>query len=168
MRRVPSSFSSSTFLFCVGALATPWLASAAPTSTAAAELKAQLKEELRQELLDELKAELQAEGAKPAAPAADQWAAEEWKWEEPAKPELSFFEIDGYFRFRYEMFKGLDLGIANREPGGDWSGAFSPGLPPNVPLCRIAGTCRNSDTIGGANMRLRLEPTMNISEDIKL
>lgn len=134
-----------------------------------------LKDELRQELVEEIKAEIKAdlagEGVVPAAPAGgDAWAEEEWKWEEPVKPELNFLEFDGYFRFRYDLFKTLDLGLFSRIVGTPpvSTGAFPNGFSPNVPLCIIAETCRDADTIGGANMRLRLEPILNVSEDIKI
>ena len=73
-------------------------------------LKQELKDELKEELREELTAELSGEGrTQPSAGEGDSWAEEEWKWEEPVKPELNFLEIDGYFRFRYQLFKNLDL-----------------------------------------------------------
>ena len=132
-----------------------------------------LKEELRQELVEEIKAEIKAdlagEGVVPAAPAGgDAWAEEEWKWEEPVKPELNFLEFDGYFRFRYDLWKTLDLGLFQKDVAGNYSGAYPEGFSPNVPLCLISGGCQDADTLGGANMRLRLEPILNVSEDIKI
>jgi uncharacterized protein (TIGR04551 family) len=145
------------------------------------ELREQIKEELRQELVEEIKAEvkteLAAEGTVGAAAQEDTWAEEEWKWEEPVKPELNFFELDGYFRFRYDLFKNLALDLYHPETG---TGPFSGGAPP-VPICTTdvpgAGegretACASSrgpgNTLAGANMRLRLEPILNVSEDIKL
>jgi len=132
-----------------------------------------LKDEIRRDLVDEIKAEVKAElageGVTPAAPAGgDTWAEEEWKWEEPVKPELNFLEFDGYFRFRYDLWKTLDLGLFSRNVGGNYSGAFPNGFSPNVPLCRLSNACTDASTLGGANMRLRLEPTLNVSEDIKI
>lgn len=155
------------------------------------ELKAEIREELAAELKDDLKAEikadLSAEGAgAPDAGGDDDWPEDEWKWEEPVKPELNFLEFDGYFRFRYDMFSNLDLGLyyQNTETGVS-SGPFAPGYSPPVPLCNTdirdrpassdmetAQSCFNSagasDTLGGANMRLRLEPVLNVYEDIKI
>ncbi|MCK6552120.1 TIGR04551 family protein [Myxococcota bacterium] len=140
-------------------------------------LKAALKEELREELKEELKAEIKAEleqsGATQAAPKQDAWAEDEWKWEEPVKPELNFLELDGYFRFRYQMFNNLDLGTyyydaATRQE----SGPFINGFAPPTPTCNTDPACKSAlgetDTLGGANLRLRLEPTLNVYEDIKI
>ncbi|MEM7677120.1 MAG: TIGR04551 family protein, partial [Myxococcota bacterium] len=165
------------------------------------EVKAELREELREALKDDLKAEMKNAGAESSADdswsdssAGESWAEEEWKWEEPATPELNFFEIDGYFRFRYDMFNNLDLGTYYRDTrdtddvNDDFEyGPFAPGFAPPTPLCNTdvrrrpggagendlgADSCANrsgiSDTLGGANMRLRLEPTLNVYEDIKI
>ena len=95
--------------------ASPAFAATSTTAEIDPTLKERLKEELRQELVDEIKAEvkseLAAEGATGGGVQEDHWAEEEWKWEEPVKPELNFLEIDGYFRFRYQLFKNLDLEI---------------------------------------------------------
>ena len=162
---------SLTSLAAVLILAFPASSFAATSTTAEIDptLKERLKEELRQELVDEIKAEvkseLAAEGATGGGVQEDHWAEEEWKWEEPVKPELNFLEIDGYFRFRYQLFKNLDLSTYSNL---DHQGPFANGNAPPVPLCVIAGTCVNANTLGGANMRLRLEPTLNVSEDIKI
>ncbi|MCA9555478.1 MAG: TIGR04551 family protein, partial [Myxococcales bacterium] len=159
-------------------------------------LKDVLKEELRQELKDELKAEIKAEMAEEAAtagPVAEDgaWAEEEWKWEEPAKPELNFLEFDGYFRFRYDFFNNLDLGTYYKNTSTDVeSGPFAPGFAPPVPLCNTdvgtrpvgspgdsdyqpgstscANTAGTGKSLGGANMRLRIEPVFNVYEDVKI
>ncbi len=154
------------------------------------QLKTELREELRDELKDDIKAELSSElqtaGGAGAPAEGDDWPQDEWKWEEPVKPELNFLEIDGYFRFRYDMFSKLDLGLYyyNTEiPAA--TGPFATGYAPPVPICAtdvrdrpsstdtaVATSCTNnaglSDTIGGANMRLRLEPVLNVYEDIKI
>jgi uncharacterized protein (TIGR04551 family) len=140
-------------------------------------LKAQLREELKEELKAEIKAELAEEGASTGGVQQDNWAEEEWKWEEPVKPELNFLEFDGYFRFRYDLFKNLDLGTYYRDAmNRDLEfGPFSTLSVPPVPACNTdvsEGGCRQSlgdtDTLGGANMRLRLEPVFNVYEDIKI
>ena len=164
------------------------------------EVKAELREELREALKDDIKAEKAAAGANDAwdeSSADDSWAEEEWKWEEPAKPELNFVELDGYFRFRYDMFNNLDLGTFYRDTRRTVDaaddilyGPFAPGFAPPTPLCTVdtgqrpqgdpdgddfvegsnscANTAGTGDTLGGANMRLRLEPTLNVYEDIKI
>lgn len=159
-----------------------------------AAMKDELREELKEEIKSELKSELSQEGTAPEPVKGDTFAEEEWKWDEPVKPELNFFEIDGYFRFRYELFKHLDLGTTyvSAPLGGNGSvtGPFSPGYPVPTTLCNLdvrdrgmgrptdadyraaASSCANktgpTDTVGGANMRLRIEPVFNVYEDIKI
>ena len=168
------------------------------------EVKAELREELREALKDDLKAELKSDAQSDASDDSwdegstdETWAEEEWKWEEPAKPELNFLELDGYFRFRYDMFNNLDLGTYYRytnetpTPTDDTEfGPFAPNFSSPTPLCATdvgqrpvgqqgdddfsegSDSCANragvGDTLGGANMRLRLEPTLNVYEDIKI
>jgi uncharacterized protein (TIGR04551 family) len=175
------------------ALLLPTLAHAAGTGSTAIDLerlKAELKEELREELRLELKEDLGADKAAGGAAGGDAWAEEEWKWEEPVKPELNFLEMDGYFRFRYDLFNNLDLGTYyyNAQTRTE-SGPFA-GTSPPVPLCATdypgdktytpqgstqsiqgegcASRAGVGNTLGGANMRLRLEPTFNVYEDIKI
>src|SRR5687767_11660680 len=154
------------------------------------ELREELREELKEELKSEIKAELSSEGAAAGPVQEDAWAEEEWKWEEPVKPELNFLEFDGYFRFRYDLFNKLDLNTYyfNAEDQLEF-GPFPPGFAPPTPACnqdqgvrgrgapgeegfRVPQTsCANnagpSSTLGSANMRLRLEPVFNVYEDIK-
>lgn len=151
---------------------------AAGSSTASVDLQ-RLKDELRRELLDsmrdelkdEIKSEIQSEGGLTGVQ-GDSWAEEEWKWEEPVRPELNFVEIDGFFRFRYQMFKDLDLGLFYTDSTVGPSGAFAGGTAPNVPVCNVDPRCSRGrepgSTLGGANMKLRLEPVFNVYEDIKI
>jgi uncharacterized protein (TIGR04551 family) len=157
-----------------------------------AQMKDELRDELKEELKNEIKAELKQEGATTESPKQDTFAEEEWKWEEPVKPELNFLEIDGYFRFRYELFKQLDLGTTYVDTvNGNITGPFSPGYPAPNTLCALdvvdrgqgmagdptgyrpaANSCYNktghTNTQAGANMRLRIEPIFNVYEDIKI
>lgn len=71
------------------------------------------------------------------------------------------FEIDGYFRLRTDWFKNFNLGFIDRANDGTSLGG--------APFPRALGCY--SDTVGhpcgnlsGANMRLRLEPTINLDE----
>lgn len=154
-------------------------------------LKEELKEALREELKAEIKAELAAEAAVAGPVEEDSWADEEWKWKEPEKPEIDFLELHGYFRFRYDLFNNLDLGTYyyNTEDMTAF-GPFAQGFAPPVPLCNTdqrdrgfgspgepgfrapATSCANdaglSKTLGSANMRLRLEPTLNVHEDVRV
>jgi uncharacterized protein (TIGR04551 family) len=131
------------------------------------QLKEQLREELREELKADLKSELSGEGGAGGPAKEDAWAEEEWKWEEPVKPELNFLELDGYFRFRYDLFKNLDLGTYHQATN---TGPFSEVNAPPTPLCNTDPACakKDADTLAGANMRLRLEPVLNVYEDIKI
>jgi uncharacterized protein (TIGR04551 family) len=66
-------------------------------------------------------------------------------------------EMDGYYRLRTDWFKNFNLNFNDQGAGGApfpralGCGSMMPGHPCN-------------DSIGGANMRLRLEPTINIDE----
>lgn len=164
----------------------------AQTSTAGLDLeklKQSLRDELKAELKQEIKAELAEEAAATGAVKQDGWSEEEWKWEEPVKPELNFLDMDGYFRFRYQLFNKLDLRTYYYNTQTNTaSGPYASGFSPPVPLCNTdvrsrasgsdanfdpgANSCANragnSDTLAGANMRLRLEPVFNVFEDAKI
>jgi uncharacterized protein (TIGR04551 family) len=73
-------------------------------------------------------------------------------------PKLQFLEMNGYFRVRAQLLNGLDLGI-----GPDASGRYVFPVPFDQP--NGAG---NRHTFTSANMRLRLEPTMNVSEHVRV
>ena len=115
----------------------------------------ELLKQIKAELKAEIKQELAAEGDLSAGVKDDQWSQEQWKWSEPAKPSLNFFELDGYFRFRYDFFHNLDLGTYyNKDPNGIVSGPFSGGNSPPVPICNTDPDCSaafgESDSMGGA------------------
>ncbi len=165
-------------------------ATTAPQGIDIEAIKAQIRDELRDELKAQIKSELAQEAEETGPVESDDWAEEEWKWEEPVRPELNFVEFDGYFRFRYDVFTNLDLKTYYNNPqlaNGEF-GPFAPSYAPPVPLCNTdverranpadpdappaADSCFNgageSHTLGGANMRLRLEPVLNVYEDIKI
>lgn len=158
-------------------------------------LRLELKAELRDELLDELEeARGQELSPEPAAISEDAFAEEGWAFEEPVRPQLNLLELHGYFRFRYDFFADLDLdtyykrGGANSDSVGQ--GNFVPGFSPPTSVCNTdvrnrgsgtqgsddyvapADSCFNeegdSNTMSGANIRFRLEPTLNVYEDIKI
>ena len=137
------------------------------------EVRARVKEELREELKAELKQELGQTSALGGATEEESWSEQEWRWEEPVKPELNFLEFDGYFRFRYDFFENLDLDtyFYNTETGLE-TGPYSPNNVPPVPLCNTDPACAAArgagSSLGGANVRLRVEPTFNVFEDIKI
>jgi uncharacterized protein (TIGR04551 family) len=160
-------------------------------------LREEIKAELREELLGEIE-DAQGAPLEPAVEPLedDDWAEEGWKWEQPMRPELNLLELDGYFRFRYDWFAELDLGTyynrgARTEDGFEElaQGPFVPGFAPPTPLCNTdvrfrgsgqpgdatfegADSCFNregdSNILAGANVRFRLEPTLNVYEDIQI
>jgi uncharacterized protein (TIGR04551 family) len=166
---------------------------AAPGGTPAADelqkLKAQLKSELKAEVQAELKAQLQneleaaARDQATAKAAAQEWQEERWIAE--VKPNLNFLELDGYFRFRFDTFNRLDLGTydpnADNGLGRGTSNFPTPtlyrpfdgadcndGSPENFPGDACSATAEDTQTILTANMRLRVDPTLNVSEDIRI
>lgn len=75
-------------------------------------------------------------------------------------------ELNGYFRFRSDWLKKFHLGFHDRAGGGAPfpapTGCFLPGE--EVPVG--PGSCE--DRIKTANIRLRLEPTINVTETTKI
>jgi uncharacterized protein (TIGR04551 family) len=71
------------------------------------------------------------------------------------KPKLQFLELDGYLRVRGDLYDDLDL-----HSGIDASGRYLFPIP-------LRGTS-NRHTLAGANMRLRLEPTLNVAEQVRV
>ncbi len=101
-------------------------------------------ERVKEDLRNEVRAEIQ--GAQSAA---------EFLGTVAEGPKLEFLQLDGYFRFRGQLMVNLDVtGVT------DASG-FS--LFPR-PLQNPEGR----DTLDTANMRLRLEPTLNVSEHVRV
>jgi uncharacterized protein (TIGR04551 family) len=101
-------------------------------------------EKAKQEIREEVRAELQ--GAQAAA--AFLGTAD-------TGPKLEFLELDGYLRLRAQLRDVFDLGR-----GPDASGRYvfpRPIMDPN-----------HRSTLSDANMRLRLEPTLNVSEHVRV
>ena len=74
-----------------------------------------------------------------------------------ARKKFELLELDGYFRLRTDWFKNFHLGFDDNVTGG---APF-----PRSTGCVLGGPgvpCENS--ISSANMRLRLEPTINLEE----
>lgn len=126
----------------------------------------QSEDDLRKEIRDEFAAEMKASLAKTreemraeiraavaASLAAEEWEPDEWEIDDEEK--LEFFEMNGYFRFRADTFLNFDMNA-----GEDVNGAplfARPGFRPD-----------ESDTLATANQRLRLQPILNVSEDIRV
>ena len=160
-------------------------------------LREELTEQIKAELRAEMDRSPTADAAPEAPLEQDQRIEDLGFWEEPTRPELSLLELDGYFRFRYDFFADLDLDTfyvrdAAASDDGEQllQGPFAPGFAPPVPLCNTdvrdrgegvpgeegarppAASCANrqgeDSTLGGANIRFRLEPTLNVYEDIRV
>lgn len=79
------------------------------------------------------------------------------------RKKYKLIDIDGYFRLRTDWYKNFNLGFLDRARNGttDLGGAPFPRAlgcyadPINNPPC---------DNLSGANLRLRLEPTINLDE----
>jgi uncharacterized protein (TIGR04551 family) len=100
-------------------------------------------------------------------------------WPAQKEKTLQFFEIHGYIRFRSYLFHALNLGI--------WERANSPRAPFTVPYSefgsdgnaatttnpatscaqRDKSNCR-TDNLTSADMRLRLEPVVNVTEQVRV
>ena len=103
-------------------------------------------EKAKEEMRDEIRAEMQ--GAQSAREFIETPATAE-------RRKLDFLQLNGYLRVRGDLFDNLDL-----HRSADTSGFF---LFPR-PL-------RDEDdrgTLTSANMRLRLEPTVNVSEQVRV
>jgi uncharacterized protein (TIGR04551 family) len=74
------------------------------------------------------------------------------------KPPLNLLDLHGYLRVRGDLMDGLDLGLKARSDAE--RGAAYPQFPRSA--------TGKKDTLAGANMRFRLEPTLNISEDVRV
>lgn len=148
-----------------GAAATAQTSAPPPASRAAglsAEEKERIREEIRAELERELEERLEAAReemrdeiraaliTQEASRAWDDWDEE---WEE-VTPRLDLFEVDGYFRTRMDLFHQFDLRTGN-DPSGH-------------PIFPVDPQDPDRKTIAGANMRLRIDPTLNVSEEVRI
>ncbi|XXF76774.1 TIGR04551 family protein [Myxococcaceae bacterium GXIMD 01537] len=127
--------------------------SAAPTAPAEAPSLSNAAEEAIQREVDkrletakeELREEIRAQMATQAA--SSEWQ-QEWQQE---KRKLELFTLDGYMRLRPNLLYKFDLG-----------------KPPGTELFPRSPRSNNDNTQAGADMRLRLEPTLNISEEVRV
>ncbi|MBN1205759.1 MAG: TIGR04551 family protein [Myxococcaceae bacterium] len=121
---------------------TPAAEGAAPPAELTPEMQAELERRLeaaKQEMREEIRAQM-----------ATQSLSSDWQqeWTEERR-KLEIFTLDGYFRVRPNLFYKFDLGKA-----------------PERSLFPTRSITEN--TQAGANMRVRLEPTFNISEEVRL
>jgi uncharacterized protein (TIGR04551 family) len=95
-------------------------------------------------------------------------------WDDDADKELPPLVVHGYFRFRGDLFHNFDLGyrpfqfgkltsyftpFSERNPNRDIAG-----LDPS----RALATANGAETLGTASIRFRLEPTINVTEDVRI
>ncbi|MDA0712992.1 MAG: TIGR04551 family protein [bacterium] len=107
-----------------------------------------LKQRIKNEILDELNSN-----------------EVDWK-KNLVKPQLNFLELGGYFRLRTEAFNGCDLGTFSLPSG--------PGTSKCLPPLSYFKSEQDGDDeaksswLLSANMRFRVNPILNISEDIRI
>lgn len=99
-------------------------------------------------------------------------------WPQQREKSLQFFQLNGYMRFRAYLFNNLNLGY--------YEGASGPRSPFFIPFSEVGSTgqanqmnpapscaarnnanCRENN-ITSADMRLRLEPTINVTEQVRV
>ncbi len=114
------------------------------------QLKREIMEDVRRSL-EKNKEEVRDEvRAQVATQAANRTLEEEFQFHEERK-KLELFELDGYLRVRPALFYKLDLN-QGQDPNGF---QFFP----------TSGAVR---TLAESDMRWRLEPTLNVSEDVRI
>ncbi|MFL5270732.1 MAG: TIGR04551 family protein, partial [Anaeromyxobacteraceae bacterium] len=103
-------------------------------------------ERAKEDMRDEIRAEIQ--GAQSAREFMETTAAGD-------RPKLEFLQLNGYLRTRGDLLDNLDL-----RRDADRSGYFLFPRPLLDPAHR--------GTVTSANMRFRLEPTLNVSEQVRV
>ncbi|MBI2373429.1 MAG: TIGR04551 family protein [Deltaproteobacteria bacterium] len=164
-----------TTLVALSLGAAPALAEPGPAQALTPEEVEAIRADVRRKLASELRESLAADvrAATENAPPPSPFDAERFKWDEPESHGLGFLDFDGYLRFRYSLFENLALGTYAADADGGPVGPFAPGSgAPPVPLCTTDPACnaaRGEDkTLAGANLRFRLEPTLEVYEDVRI
>ena len=140
------------------------LAQTPPATTPAAEPKFRSDADIQKEIdarVEAAKKELREEMRAQAATAAATSAGGTWETEAAAHRKLDLLELHGYFRVRPELFHKFDL---NQPP--DFSGYWLFPRPDGAGAPGVATAGGHS--IAGTNMRFRLDPTLNISEEVRI
>ncbi|HZS40216.1 MAG TPA: TIGR04551 family protein [Polyangia bacterium] len=101
------------------------------------------------------------------------------QWPQQKEKSLQFFQLNGYIRFRAYLFHNLNMGyyegvsgpkspffIPISEVGGNGQ-ANGAGNPASACSSRNKVNCRD-DNSTSADMRLRLEPTINVTEQVRV
>ncbi|MBM4378299.1 MAG: TIGR04551 family protein, partial [Deltaproteobacteria bacterium] len=139
-------------------LLTPALALAEDVDGGTPAPSAASTEEVRREVdqkLEQAKRELKDQLAEIRGQYAAHAASQQWQdaWVEQ-KRKLELFTLDGYLRLRPDLFNKFDL---NR-----------PADPDGFTLWQQSPTGAKENTQAGANLRLRLEPSLNVSEEVRV
>lgn len=134
------------------------LAQTPPPGAPVAEPKLRTDADIQREIdarVEAAKKELREEMRAQAATVAATSASGSWETEAAAHRKLDLLELHGYFRVRPELLHKFDL---DQPPdGGNLSGYFLFPRPDG-----------SGHSIAGANMRFRLDPTLNISEEVRI
>ena len=125
-----------------GGVATPM--TQAQTDEVRREVQAQL-DAAKKEMREEMRAQLASQSA--ASGWSDEWTEE--------KRKLELFVPNGYLRVRPELYHKPWLGWIRPDPSGYF-------LFPKSPRSQ------GERTFAGANMRFRFEPTINVSEEVRI
>ncbi|MBI5547236.1 MAG: TIGR04551 family protein [Deltaproteobacteria bacterium] len=136
---------------------TPAPESVGPESVGAKVEREQLKREVMDEVtraLEKQKQEVRDEVRSQVTTQISNRAIEEEFQFHEEKRKLELFEINGYYRLRPELFYKFDL-RRGPDPGG-FQLFPRPALDPD------------RQTLADANMRWRMEPTLNVSEDVRI
>ena len=101
-------------------------------------------------------------------------------WPQQKEKSLQFFQLNGYIRFRAYLFNNFNLGVFPQNGGGPTSQFHVPisefgsngqanGVGNGSSSCasRSNSNCRENN-ITSADMRLRLEPTVNVTEQVRV
>jgi len=89
----------------------------------------------------------------------DDWTRDDWKL---VQPRVALVELDGYLRLRSDMLRKLDFG------NGATTEYVSAPDSSATPAPRYPGSDGGTANFSSTNMRLRIEPTLNVSENLHI
>jgi len=139
------------------------LAQTPPPGAPVAEPKLRTDADIQREIdarVEAAKKELREEMRAQAATVAATSAGSTWETEAAAHRKLDLVELHGYFRVRPELLHKFDL---DQPP--DNSGYW---LFPRPDGQFTTSGLTGGHSIAGTNMRFRLDPTLNISEEVRI
>ncbi len=139
------------------------LAQTPPTGAPVPDQKFRSDADIQKEIdarVEAAKKELREEMRAQAATAAATSASGTWETEAAAHRKLDLLELHGYFRTRPELFHKFDL---DNPPDAFGNGYWLFPRPDGT-----ANPIGGGHSIAGTNMRFRLEPTLNVSEEVRI